>query len=147
VKSHAEGLRVKTDWKILPVLLPGALLGVGAGALVAAFQFDWAVSVASPLQTAGIVVMVGSIVLRILLSQAGLSLADYGGLLFNGVCVFLSGIATIAAVAFVLRDGKADLLQLGSALTLAWIPCLLLTAVGATCFAALRRNQAAAGKD
>jgi len=138
---------MKTDWKILPVLLPGALLGAGAGALVAAFQFDWAISAASLLQTAGIVLMVSSIVLRIVLSQGGLSLSDYGGLLVNGVCVFLSGLATTAVLALMLRDGEADILQVGSALTLAWIPCLLLTALGAAAFATLRRNRAAERKD
>ena len=76
---------MKTDWKILLVLLPGALLGSGAGALVAAFQFPTAASFASVLQATGIILMVGSIILRILLSERGLKLSDYGGLGINGI--------------------------------------------------------------
>lgn len=133
--------------KIPAVLLPGALLGAGAGALVTAFQFEGAVSAASMLQTAGIALMIGSIVLRIALSQSGLRLTDYGGLLANGACVFLSGLATIAALTLVLQAGAAGLLQLGAALTLAWIPSLLLTALGVGALAELRRREAAGRKE
>lgn len=138
---------MKTDWKIVPVLLPGALLGAGAGALVTAFQFPWAAGAASTLQTAGIVIMIGSIVLRIGLSQAGFSLADYGGLFLNGACVFLSGLATIGALTLALREGEANAAELAGALALAWIPCLLLTAFVAAAYVRLRRRPTARKED
>jgi hypothetical protein len=137
---------VKAAWKILIVLLPGALLGAGAGALVTAFQFEHAVSVASVLPTAGIALMTGSIVLRIALSQNGLRLTDHGGLLANGACVLLSGLATIGMLTWVLQDGAAGLPQLLLALTLALISCLVLTALGVAGLAKLRKPETA-GED
>jgi hypothetical protein len=129
---------LKTDWKILLVLLPGALLGAGAGALVAAFQFASAGSFASSLQTTGIILMVGSIILRIVLSERGLKLSDYGGLGINGICVLLAGVVAISLTGLVLEGGNAKAPAAVAAVLLAGIPALLLTAVGAFAFARFR---------
>lgn len=131
---------MRTDWKILLVLLPGALLGAGAGALVAAFQFAAAGAFASVLQTTGIILMVGSIILRILLSERGLKLGDYGGLGINGICVLLAGVAAISLTSLVLEMGTADAVTAIAVVLLAAIPALLLTAGGAYAFARLRRR-------
>jgi hypothetical protein len=131
---------VKTDWKILLVLLPGALLGAGAGALVAAFQFATAGAIASVLQTTGIILMVGSIILRILLSERGLKLGDYGGLGINGICVLLSGVIAISLTSLFVETGNASATTAIAAVLLAGIPALLLTAAGAFAFARLRRR-------
>ena len=137
---RSEEPLLKTDWKILVVLLPGALLGAGAGALVAAFQFAAAASFGSTLQTAGIVLMVGSIILRILLSERGLRLGDYGGLGINGICVLLSGVIAISLTSLVLETGNANAATAVAAVVLAAVPALLLTAAGAFAFARLRRR-------
>lgn len=129
---------MKTDWKILLVLLPGALLGAGAGALVAAFQFAAAASFASVLQTTGIILMVGSIILRILLSERGLKLSDYGGLGVNSICVLLAGAIAISLTSLMLETGNISAAMAVSAVVLAGIPALLLTVVGALAFARLR---------
>ena len=131
---------MKTDWKILFVLLPGAMLGAGAGALVAAFQFAGAEAFASTLQTTGIILMVGSIILRILLSERGLKLSDYGGLGVNGICVLLSGVIAISLAGLLLESGAASAAIVVAAVVLAGIPALLLTAAGAFAFARLRRR-------
>jgi hypothetical protein len=131
---------VKTDWKILLVLLPGALLGVGAGALVAAFQFATTGAFASVLQTTGIILMVGSIILRILLSERGLKLGDYGGLGINGICVLLAGVAAISLTSLVQETGNASAVTAVAGVLLAAIPALLLTAAGAYAFARMRRR-------
>jgi hypothetical protein len=131
---------LKTDWKILLVLLPGALLGAGAGALVAAFQFAAASSFASALQTTGIILMVGSIILRILLSERGLKLGDYGGLGINGICVLLSGVAAISLVGVVLETGNASAEVAIVVTLLAAVPALLVTAAGAFAVARFRRR-------
>lgn len=131
---------MKTDWKILLVLLPGALLGAGAGALVAAFQFAAAGSFASVLQTTGIVLMVGSIILRILLSERGLKLGDYGGLGINGICVLLSGVIAISLTSLFVEAGNTSAATAIAVVLLAGIPALLLTAAGAFAFARMRRR-------
>ena len=131
---------MKTDWKILLVLLPGALLGSGAGALVAAFQFAAAASFASVLQATGIILMVGSIILRILLSERGLKLSDYGGLGINGICVLLSGVAAISLTSAVLQTGNTTGALAVAVSVLSAVPALVLTAVGAFAFARLRRR-------
>ncbi|HEX5007527.1 MAG TPA: hypothetical protein VFV70_10470 [Hyphomonadaceae bacterium] len=131
---------MKTDWKILPVLLPGALLGAGAGALVAAFQFAEAASFAGLLQTTGIILMIGSIILRILLSERGLKLSDYGGLGINGICVLLAGVITIWLTSAILQAGSATGPLTIAAVVLSGIPALLLTAAGAFAFARLRQR-------
>lgn len=137
----------KVDWKLLAVLLPGGLLGAGAGALVTAFQYEWALHAAPILQVAGIGLMVGSIILRIALSQNGLRLTDHAGLLANWACVFLSGLGTIAALMLNLQGHAADPILLGAILALAWIPCLLVTALGVAAFARMRSSQPVARKD
>ena len=131
---------MKTDWKILLVLLPGALLGAGAGALVAAFQFATAEAFASALQTTGIILMVGSIILRILLSERGLKLGEYGGLGINGICVLLAGVVAISLASLVLEAGNAGAVTAVAVALLAAIPALLLTAAGEYSFARLRRR-------
>lgn len=131
---------MKTDWKILLVLLPGALLGAGAGALVAAFQFVATAPFASTLQATGIILMVGSIILRILLSERGLKLSDYGGLGINGICVLLSGVMAISFTSLVLETGNANAVTAVAVVVLAGMPALLLTAAGAFAFARLRRR-------
>jgi hypothetical protein len=131
---------LRTDWKILLVLLPGALLGAGAGALVAAFQFASTAPFASTLQATGIVLMVGSIILRILLSERGLKLSDYGGLGTNGICVLLSGVIAISFTSLLMETGNADAATAVAAVVLAGMPALLLTAAGAFAFARLRRR-------
>ena len=131
---------MKTDWKILLVLLPGALLGSGAGALVAAFQFPTAASFASVLQATGIILMVGSIILRILLSERGLKLSDYGGLGINGICVLLSGVIAISLTSAVLQTGNASGALAVAVAVLSAVPALVLTAAGAFAFAKLRQR-------
>jgi drug/metabolite transporter (DMT)-like permease len=132
---------LKTDPKILLVLLPGALLGAGAGALVAAFQFASAGAFASVQQTTGIIMMIGSIILRILLSERGLKLSDYGGLGINGICVLLSGVIAISLTSGVLETGNASAMAAIAAALLAAVSALALTAAGAFAFAKLRRKS------
>ena len=131
---------MKTDWKILLVLLPGALLGAGAGGLVAAFQVAAAAPLASALQMTAIVMMIGSIILRILLSERGLKLSDYGGLGINGVCIFLAGVMAISLASLILEIGGVSSTVATVVVALAGIPALLLTAAGAIAFARLRRK-------
>ena len=92
------------------------------------------------LQTTGIILMVGSIILRILLSERGLKLGDYGGLGINGICVLLAGVAAISMTSLVLETGTADAVTAIAVVLLAAIPALLLTAGGAYAFARLRRR-------
>lgn len=129
---------MKTDWKILLVLLPGALLGAGAGAIVAAFQFAAALPMGSALQATGIILMVGSIILRILLSERGLRLSDYGGLGVNGICVLASGVIAILITGLLLESGSAGAAVTVAAVVLATVPAMLLTAAGAVTFARWR---------
>lgn len=131
---------MKTDWKIFLVLIPGALLGAGAGALVAAFQLPADVSFASVLQTTGIILMVGSIILRILLSERGLKLSEYGGLGLNGICVLLAGVIAISLTSLVLEAGAANAAAAIAIVVLAAISAIGLTAAGAFAFARLRRR-------
>jgi FtsH-binding integral membrane protein len=131
---------LKTDWKILLVLSPGALLGAGAGALVAAFQFAAASSLAAALQTTGIILMVCSIILRILMSERGLKLSDYGGLGINGICVLLSGVIAISLTNVVLQTESATGALAVAAIVLSGVPALLLTAAGALAVARLRQR-------
>jgi hypothetical protein len=137
-RDRSPRIAVKTDWKILPVLLPGALLGAGAGSLVGAFQFAAAASFSYVLQATGIVLMVGSIILRILLSERGLKLSDYGGLGVNGICVLLAGVIAISLTGLVLETSNANAGAAIATVVLAVVPALLLTAAGAFAFARLR---------
>jgi FtsH-binding integral membrane protein len=138
--SGFEELNLKTDWKIFVVLAPGALLGAGAGALVAAFQFAAVAPFASSLQTTGIILMVGSIILRILLSERGLKLSDYGGLGLNGICVLLTGVVAISLTSLVLDTGGANAVAAIAVVVLGVIPAIALTAAGALAFARLHRR-------
>jgi FtsH-binding integral membrane protein len=138
--SGREEPHLKTDWKIFLVLIPGALLGAGAGALVAAFQFAADASFASVLQTTGIILMVGSIILRILLSERGLKLSEYGGLGLNGICVLLAGVIAISLTSLVLEAGVANAAAAIAIVVLAAISAIGLTAAGAFAFARLRRR-------
>jgi hypothetical protein len=116
------------------------LLGAGAGALVAAFQFPTAGSLSATLQATGIILMVGSIILRILLSERGLRLGDYGGLGVNGICVLLAGVIAISLTSFLLEIGSASAVTTVVVIVLAGVPALLLTAAGAFALARLRQR-------
>jgi hypothetical protein len=128
---------VKTDWKILPVLAPGGLLGAGAGTLLGAFQTP----VAGMLQMTGIALMVGGMALRIALSEWGLSLSSYGGLAVNSLCLFLSGLATISLLSWMFQAGAdVPLVNVFAVVAFAWLPCAVLSAVVAVVVAKIRKR-------
>lgn len=135
---------MKAFLKAVGVLLPGALLGAGAGVLLAGFQVDPASPLVSTLQTIGIALMVGSIVLRILLAQRGFAISGSVSLAFNTGCVFLTAMVTYGLLSGVLHQGGAALYAV---IGLAWIPCLAITALGQILFAAWRSQPVGSGKD
>jgi hypothetical protein len=126
---------VKAFLKAIGVLLPGALLGAGAGVLLAGFQVDPASPLVNTLQTIGIALMVGSIVLRIILAQRGFAISGSASLAFNTGCVFLTAFVTYGLLAGVAPQGGATMYAV---IGLAWIPCLALAALGQILFAAWR---------
>ncbi len=133
---------MKTDSKILAVPLPGGLLGAGAGALVAGFQFHSGAAALPVLQPLGIALMTGSIILRIALSQRGLSLADYGGLLLNGACVFISGLASVAVLAWSLQaESTPSVVGVIGPMALALLLGVGVTAIAAFLVVRLRRKS------
>lgn len=121
--------------KAAGVLLPGALLGAGAGVLLAGFQADPSSAFVSRFQTIGIGLMVGSIVLRIVLAQRGLAISGATALAFNTGCVFVSAFVTYGLLAGVLHQGDGAIYAVTG---LAWIPCLALAALAKILFAAWR---------
>ncbi len=126
---------MKAFLKAVGVLLPGALLGAGAGVLLAGFQVDPALPLVSTLQTIGIALMVGSIVLRIVLAQRGFAISGASSLAFNTGCVFLTAFVTYGLLAGVLHQGGGTKYVV---IGLAWIPCLALAALAQILFAAWR---------
>lgn len=121
----------------MPVLAPGGLLGAGAGTLLGAFETP----IAGMLQMTGIALMVGGMALRIALSEWGLSLSSYGGLAVNSVCLFLSGLATISLLRWMFEAGAdVPLVNVLAAAAFAWLPCAVLTALGAVVVAKIRRR-------
>jgi hypothetical protein len=126
--------------KAIGVLLPGALLGAGAGVLMAGFQVDPASPLVSRLQTIGIAVMVGAIVLRIVLAQRGFAISGTAALAFNTGCMFVTAFVTYGLLAGVRHQGDAATYAV---IGLAWIPCLAVAALAQILFAAWRSPPAA----
>lgn len=82
---------VKVSWKTWAVLIPGGLLGSGVGAILAIYLGAVPFEIINMLQTAGIGLAIGSLILRVVLSERGLRLTEHAGLLSNWVCTFLAG--------------------------------------------------------
>jgi len=84
---------LKVSWKTWVVLLPGALLGAGVGAVLAVYLafVPWFADITNTVQVFGIGLAVGSLILRVVLSERGLRLTEHAGLLSNWICTFLAG--------------------------------------------------------
>ena len=130
---------MKAFLKAVGVLLPGALLGAGAGVLLAGFQIDPASPLVSTLQATGIGLMVGSIVLRIVLAQRGFAISGAAALAFNTACVFLTAFVTYGLLAGMAPQGGTTMYAV---IGLAWIPCLALAALAQILFVAWRNPAA-----
>jgi hypothetical protein len=84
---------LKVSWKTWVVLLPGALLGAGVGAVLAVYLgfVPQVGDITNAVQIFGIGLAVGSLILRVALSERGLRLTEHAGLLSNWICTFLAG--------------------------------------------------------
>jgi uncharacterized membrane protein YfcA len=82
---------LKISWKTWAVLTPGGLLGAGVGAVLAVYLGAAPVEIINAVQTVGIGLAVGSLILRVVLSERGLRLTEHAGLLSNWICTFLAG--------------------------------------------------------
>jgi hypothetical protein len=114
--------------KTLIVLAPGGLMGAGVGALIGAFSTDPASPAVFPLQVVGVMMWLGAIALRFLLSEAELRLSTFAGLISNSVATFLSGAAVVLGLRLV--TGAPDQATAWRALAivaLAWVPCCVIT--------------------
>jgi hypothetical protein len=69
------------------------LLGAGVGAVLAVYLgfVPWFADIANTVQVFGIGLAVGSLILRVVLSERGLRLTDHAGLLSNWICTVLAG--------------------------------------------------------
>jgi hypothetical protein len=82
---------LKASWKTWAVLTPGGLLGAGVGAVLAVYLNAVPFEIVNMAQTVGIGLAVGSLILRVVLSERGLRLTEHAGLLSNWICTFLTG--------------------------------------------------------
>ncbi len=134
----------KPVWKIAAALLPGALMGAGAGALLGAFQIPAASALVAPLQFGGIVLMLGSMGLRMALSLVGIALTAFAGMVSNYVCLFLSGAAVWLLISSGVLGGEAPMGRALAVVALGWTPALLLTVLGLVVSAPWRARARAA---
>jgi hypothetical protein len=89
--SKPQGHALKVSWKTWAVLTPGGLLGAGVGAVLAVYLGAMPFEIVNTVQTVGIGLAVGSLILRVVLSERGLRLTEHAGLLSNWICTFLAG--------------------------------------------------------
>lgn len=121
---------VKVSWKTWAVLVPGGLLGSGVGAVLAIYLGAIPFEIINVLQTAGIGLAVGSLILRVVLSERGLRLTEHAGLLSNWVCTFLAGgllIYLLQSIAW--PRPPTPWLALGL-VAAAWVPAVALVVLG-----------------
>ena len=83
--GNGAGVFAIQTLKTLIVLAPGGLMGAGVGALIGAFSMDPASPAVFPLQVVGIMLWLGAIGFRVLLSEAELRLSTFAGLISNSV--------------------------------------------------------------
>lgn len=117
-------------------------MGAGLGALLAGAQLPPGSPLMTPLQMGGIVLMVGSIALRMALSQAGLQLMAHAGLLSNYACLFAAGLTVMLALQRV-----SDLAPAIAVVVLGWMPVLALTVIALAVSAPWRRKAAPQTKE
>src|SRR5690349_24075526 len=75
--------------------MPGGLLGAGVGAVLAVYVGATPAQIVNVVQTVGIGLAVGSLILRVVLSERGLPLTGHAGLLSNWISTFLAGALVI----------------------------------------------------
>lgn len=121
---------MQVSWKTWAVLAPGGLLGAGVGAVLSVYLGRVPAEVVNAVQTAGIGLAVGSLILRVALSERGLRLTEHAGLLSNWIGAFLAG----AIIIFLFQSAPwPEAPSVWPALALvavAWIPAMALVVAG-----------------
>jgi hypothetical protein len=135
---------LKVSWKTWAVLTPGGLLGAGVGAVLAVYFNAVPFEIVNTVQTVGIGLAVGSLILRVVLSERGLRLTEHAGLLSNWICTFLSGGLLILAFQNLPPEVAARVWPALAAGV--WIPVVALVVVGLL-LSARRASANPASKD
>ena len=121
---------MQVSWKTWVVLMPGALLGAGVGAVLAIYLGYMPFDIVTAVQTAGIGIAVGSLILRMVLSERGLRLTEHAGLLSNWICTFLAGALVIYLFQSAPWPRPPSALPALALVAVAWIPAEALVVLG-----------------